>query len=138
MKREVAKVMITWRDDFLLGIEHIDKQHQQLFRIATDIHELIKNELITDKYDQILKLLGQLKEYTIFHFTSEEEYMMSIGYRKLLSHKVEHSDFIEKINNVDLNKIDMDHEQYLIEILDFVVKWISDHILLTDRAYTVK
>ena len=65
--------MITWKDDYLLGIEEIDKQHQQLFKIATDIHELIRNELIIDKYDRILKLLAELKEYTIFHFTSEEE-----------------------------------------------------------------
>ena len=130
--------MITWKDDYLLGIEEIDKQHQQLFKIATDIHELIRNELIIDKYDRILKLLAELKDYTIFHFTSEEEYMMSIGYKKLFSHKVEHADFIDKINNVDLEKIDMDHEQYLLEILDFVLNWIAEHILKTDKAYTEK
>lgn len=130
--------MIEWRDEFLLGIEEIDKQHQQLFRIATDIHALLRNQLITDKYDQILKLISELKDYTIFHFTSEEQYMKSIGYRKFFSHKVEHDDFIEKINGVDLDKIDRDHEQYLLEILDFIVKWISDHILETDKGYAVK
>lgn len=127
--------MVTWKEDYLLGIEEIDKQHMELFRIATEIHGLIKNDLIFDKYDKILKLLAELKEYTIFHFASEEEYMLSIGYRKLLSHKVEHSDFIEKINNVDLDKIDQDHESYLMEILEFVLNWISKHILKTDKAY---
>lgn len=130
--------MIEWRDEFLLGIEEIDKQHRQLFRIATDIHALLKNQLITDKYDQILKLISELKDYTIFHFNSEEQYMQSIGYRKFFSHKVEHNDFIEKINNVDLDKIDRDHEQYLLDILEFVVNWISVHILETDKGYTVK
>lgn len=129
--------MIEWREEFLLGIEKVDEQHKQLFKIATDIHALLKNQLVTDKFDQILKLISELKEYTIFHFASEEEYMKSIGYRKFFSHKVEHDDFIEKINNVDLNKIDLDHEQYLLEILNFVVNWISKHILETDRAYTV-
>jgi len=130
--------MITWKDEYLLGIEHIDNQHKELFRIAGEIHELLKNELIIDKYDSIIKLLGELKDYTVFHFTSEEEYMASIGYRKLLSHKVEHNDFIEKINNVDLEKIDLDHEQYLLDILEFVLNWISNHILNTDRGYSVK
>ncbi len=127
--------MIAWKEDYVLGIEEIDKQHKELFRIATEVHGLIRNELIFDKYDKILKLLAELKEYTIFHFTSEEEYMLSIGYRKLLSHKVEHNDFIEKINNVDLDKIDQDHESYLMEILEFVLGWISNHILKTDKAY---
>jgi len=130
--------MITWKEEYVLGIEHLDQQHMQLFRIAADIHELLKNELITDKYDRILKLLAELKDYTVFHFTSEEEYMLSIGYRKLLSHKVEHNDFIEKINNVDLEKVDTDHEQYLLDILEFVLNWISDHILQSDKAYVAK
>ncbi len=130
--------MIFWKDDYVLGIEHIDQQHRELFRIASEIHELLQNDLITDKYDSIIKLLSELKDYTVFHFKSEEEYMVSIGYRKLLSHKVEHNDFIDKINNVDLEKIDMDHEQYLLDILEFILNWISDHILQTDRAYVTK
>lgn len=129
--------MVEWRDEFLLGIKELDEQHRQLFRIATDIHALLRNQLITDKYDQILKLISELKDYTVFHFTSEEQYMKSIGYRKFFSHKVEHDDFIEKINGVDLDKIDRDHEQYLLEILDFILKWISDHILETDKGYAV-
>lgn len=129
--------MIEWKDDYLLGVDKIDEQHKELFRIAGDIYSLMKNQLITDKYDQILNLISELKDYTVFHFSYEEQYMQSIGYRKFFSHKVEHSDFIEKINNVDLDKIDMDHEHYLIEILDFVVNWIAKHILETDRSYTV-
>lgn len=130
--------MIVWRDEFLVGVEELDNQHKQLFRIAGDIHSLLKNQLITDKYDQILKLMEELKDYTIFHFSTEEEYMRKIGFRKYFSHKVEHDDFIEKINNVDLNKIDQNHEQYLLEILDFVVNWISEHILEADKTYTAK
>lgn len=129
--------MITWREEYLLGIDTIDEQHKELFRIATEIFDLMKNQLIIDKYDHIVKLISELKDYTIFHFSSEEEYMKSIGYKKFFSHKVEHNDFIEKINDVDTSKIDVDHEQYLLEILEFVLNWISKHILETDKAYTV-
>lgn len=130
--------MIEWKDEYVLGIEEIDKQHQQLFKIAGDIHELIKNDIILDKYDRIMHLIGDLKEYTVFHFSSEEEYMKSIGYRKFFSHKVEHDDFIDKINHVDMEQMDMDHEQYLLDIMDFILNWISQHILDTDKAYTIK
>jgi len=128
--------MIEWRNDYLLGIDKIDEQHKELFRIAAEIYALMKNDLLTDKYDQILRLISELKDYTVFHFNSEEEYMQSIGYRKFFSHKVEHNDFIEKISNVDVDKIDLDHEQYLLEILDFVVNWIAKHILEVDKEYT--
>ncbi|HEY5584651.1 MAG TPA: bacteriohemerythrin [Ruminiclostridium sp.] len=130
--------MIEWKDDYLLGIEKIDEQHKKLFQIAGDIYSLMKNQLVTDKYDGIVRLISELKDYTIFHFTYEQEYMQSIGYRKYFTHKVEHDDFVEKINNVDMDKIDLDHEQYLLELMDFVVDWIATHILETDRAYTIK
>lgn len=129
--------MIEWKEEYVLGIEKIDEQHKQLFKIAGDISDLIKNQLITDKFDHILQLVSELKDYTVFHFSSEEEYMKSIGYKKYFSHKVEHQDFIEKINHVDMDKIDADHEQYLVEILDFVLNWIAKHILETDKGYTV-
>jgi len=130
--------MIEWKDDYLLGIEKIDEQHKRLFEIAGEIYSLMKNQLITDKYDGIVSLISELKDYTVFHFTYEQEYLQSIGYRKYFTHKVEHDDFVEKINNVDMEKIDLDHEQYLLELMDFMVEWIANHILETDRAYTVK
>ncbi|EGD46476.1 hemerythrin-like metal-binding protein [Ruminiclostridium papyrosolvens DSM 2782] len=130
--------MIEWRDEFILGIEKIDEQHKKLFQIASEIYAVMKNQLITDKYDEIVHLITELKDYTIFHFTYEEEYMHSIGYRKLLSHKVEHHDFIEKISNTDYSRIDKDQDQYLMELLDFTVEWIANHIMKTDRAYIMK
>jgi len=96
---------------------------------------LLKDELVVDKYDRIVAILGELKDYSVFHFNSEEEYMKSIGYRKFLSHKVIHDDFIEKINGIDLDKVDENQDKYLLDILDFIVRWIDGHILGQDKQY---
>lgn len=125
--------MIYWKEDYRLGVDLIDQQHQKLFQIAEDIYNLLKNNLYTDKYDRILLLLSELKDYTIFHFRSEEEYMRQIGYRRLLSHRVEHDDFVNKISNVDMDRIDENQDAYILELLDFVVKWIGEHILQKDK-----
>jgi hemerythrin len=125
--------MIFWKEDYRLGVDLIDKQHQRLFQIAEDIYRLLKSDLYTDKYNKILRHISELRDYTIFHFNSEEEYMKQIGYRKFLSHKVEHDDFINKINNIDLNSIDENQDAYISELLDFVIKWIDEHILQRDK-----
>lgn len=125
--------MVKWEDKYCLRIEAIDEQHKQLFEIAGRIYELLKNELITDKYDNIIEIIDELKNYTIYHFKAEEEYMQSIGYKKFLSHKVAHNDFLDKMENVDLNKIDNGHNEYLIGILDFVCEWLVEHILKEDK-----
>ncbi|GFP75141.1 bacteriohemerythrin [Clostridium fungisolvens] len=128
--------MITWKDEYTVGVELIDSQHKRLLEIANDVYELTKNSFITDKYDRIVEVIEELKDYTIFHFKSEEEYMLSIGYKKFLSHKVEHDDFVNKVNGLDLNKIDESQQKHLLEILEFIVQWIDEHILQKDKLIT--
>lgn len=125
--------MILWKDDYTTGVTSIDEQHHRLLEIANQAYELLKNNLYVDKYDEILAILEELKNYTVYHFQSEEEYMQSINYKKILSHKVEHTDFIDKIMSIDLNSIDQNQDQAILEILDFVVQWIDGHILKTDK-----
>lgn len=125
--------MIKWKENYEIGVRHIDEQHEKLFEIADRAYKLLTNDFITDKYDKIIEILGELKEYTIFHFKSEEEYMLSIGYKKFLSHKVEHENFINEINNIDLDKIDLNQDGSVKEILEFVVDWIDGHILNQDK-----
>ncbi|WP_160677821.1 bacteriohemerythrin [Clostridium sp. C8-1-8] len=125
--------MITWKDEYTVGVKLIDDQHRRLLEIADDVYQLTKNNFITDKYDKIVQVIEELKDYTVFHFKSEEEYMLSIGYKKFLSHKVEHDDFVNKINSLDLKQIDESQQQYLLEILEFIVKWIDEHILQKDK-----
>lgn len=127
--------MIKWKEDYIIGVDNIDEQHKKLFEIANKAYELLKNEFYIDKYDRIVAILGELKDYTVYHFKSEEEYMASIGYKKLLSHKVEHDEFIKKINNIDFKSIDHNQDKYLLETLEFVVNWISSHILGKDKFY---
>lgn len=127
--------MIKWSNEYLLGVEIIDEQHKELFRIAGDAYDLLKNEFYFDKYDRVVKLIEELKQYAVFHFETEEKYMLEIGYKKLFSHKIIHNDFVEKFNSIDLEKMDDNQEEYLTSIIQFVVDWIEQHILKMDRQY---
>ena len=125
--------MINWKEDYELGVTHIDEQHEKLFEIADRAYKLLTNEFVNDKYDKIISILEELKQYTVFHFKSEEDYMLSIEYKKFFSHKVEHENFINTINNIDLNKLDLNQDASVKEILEFVVNWIDAHILNEDK-----
>lgn len=125
--------MIKWKEEYRLGVDLIDQQHIRLLEIANSAYELLQDDLIRDKYDSIVAIINELKEYTVYHFKCEEEYMASISYKRLLSQKVDHNDFIEKMDTIDLNKIDNGQNEYLIGILDFVVNWIDYHILKKDK-----
>lgn len=130
--------MITWREEFSLGIDKIDEQHKKLFAIANEAYNLLKDEFYFDKYEQIIKIIKDLRNYTIYHFGFEEAYMRSIEYKRYFSHKVVHDDFKEKINNIDLDKIDENQDEYIKELLNFIVDWIENHILKADKLIVSK
>jgi hemerythrin len=125
--------MLVWKDEYAVGVELIDAQHQRLFEIGNSAYKLLKDDFCTDKYDRIVQIIEELRQYTKFHFKSEEEYMMKINYRKYFSQKVEHDDFINKINAVNLDIVDENPEKYLEDILAFIFNWILDHILQKDK-----
>ena len=114
--------------DFYTGIEAIDKEHARLFEITNNAYDLLTNDFIPDKYDQISDILEELREYTKTHFAHEEAYMESISYQKIWSQKIQHAGFIKKLDSYDLKKIDDTQRDSLLEILDFLAKWLFGHI----------
>ena len=125
--------MLEWKDEYSIGIELIDAQHKHLFEIGNSALELLKDDFCIDKYDRIAWIIEDLRQYTKFHFKSEEEYMLKIKYSKYFSQKVEHDDFIQKINEVNLQQVDENPKKYIEDILAFVFNWILDHILQKDK-----
>lgn len=126
-------IMYEMKDEYLTGIEFIDAEHTKLFEIADELFAVMKNDFIHDKYDYILVVIKELKEYTQYHFSHEEDYMKSINYKKLLSHMVEHREFIEKLDNFDLESIDKNQQQTLFQLLEFLSDWLIHHICEKDK-----
>lgn len=54
--------------------------------------------------------------------------MESISYQKIWSQKIQHAGFIKKLDSYDLKKIDDTQRDSLLEILDFLAKWLFGHI----------
>lgn len=127
--------MFKWKKEYETGITIIDEQHKELFKIGNESYDLLKNDLILDKYDKVVVILNKLLDYCEYHFSTEEEYLLNIGYKKFLSHKVQHDDFIKKIKKADIERIDHNQDGYLMEVLEFFMEWISGHILATDMDY---
>ena len=125
--------MYEMKDEFKTGIEIIDDEHKMLFEIADKIYKLSKNEFIIDKYDRIVNLIEELKGYAALHFRDEEAYMESINYKKMFTQKVDHDNFIKKLNQIDLNDLDANQEEYILELLDFINDWLVNHILEKDK-----
>jgi len=56
--------MFEMKDDYLTGIDFVDKEHRKLFEIANDAYNALKDDYVADKFDQIVGIIQELKEYT--------------------------------------------------------------------------
>ena len=127
----------AFTDIYRTGIEQIDQEHEHLFEIVRETNDLIHNNLLHDKYDEIIHLINELKEYTSFHFADEEAYMESINYPGLDAQKRAHTAFVDRIMEIDIDTLDEidDHQQeYLEELITFLASWLTNHILKMDKA----
>jgi len=59
--------MYEMKQEYLTGIDFIDKEYAKLFSIANEIYELLANQFIPDKYDYIMRVINELKDYTKYH-----------------------------------------------------------------------
>lgn len=125
--------MYEMKDDYLVGIREIDDEHRRLFELAEEAYQLLQNEFIPDKYDNINRLLQELKEYAALHFAHEEAYMEKIQYKKMFTQKIQHQQFCQKLEEFNLEDVDENQESAIMDILDFLTEWLIHHIVENDK-----
>lgn len=123
----------AFTDEFRTQIPLVDKEHETLFNLVRQTYELVHDEFCVDKFDGIVEILEELRNYTIKHFADEERYMKSINYDGLAEQVAAHTAFVEKLNNIDLDEIDRDQEDALDKLIKFLLNWLVQHILKVDK-----
>ena len=127
--------MFKWKDSFSVNVEALDQQHQELFKLAGSIYEIISIGDNVDRYDEIMKIIHELKEYITYHFYYEENLLEENNYPDFEKHKKEHQIFIEKVNSIDAKDVDEMQNKISTELITFLTDWIENHILKSDMAY---
>ncbi|BEP29732.1 bacteriohemerythrin [Helicovermis profundi] len=129
--------MFTWDEKYSVGIEVIDQQHKKLFAIGEEIHDkIIKDSCEEDEcLVEALKVLEELKQYTVYHFTTEEELLKKYNYMELENHLIQHDLFINYLEDIDPKRLEKYPKEYLYEIMMYISKWIFKHISTVDFKY---
>jgi hemerythrin len=127
----------AFTDAYKTGIELVDEEHKKLFEIIRETNDVIHAELLHDKYDAIVQIIGELKEYTVKHFTDEEKYMESIHYEGIHQQRIAHNAFVERLEEINFDDMDENQEEYLDELIHFLLEWLTNHILKMDKKIPV-
>lgn len=123
----------VFTEEYKTGISFVDKEHKELFRIIGEVNDLVKDDFKPDKFDDIVKLIHELRDYTEYHFKDEEEHMKSIHYEGLEMQQLQHEAFVERLREVNLEAVDEGQQEYLEELLEYLTGWLINHILRMDK-----
>jgi hemerythrin len=118
-----------WRSDYTVGVEIIDKEHQQLFALAESLHIAIRNGGGTE---ELRAVLGELVAYTCFHFEHEEKLMADVAYPHLEDHRKEHEDFRRRVQNM-ASLCTEGGANTPGHVLTCIVQWLRCHTMSSDR-----
>lgn len=126
--------MYEMKKEYFTGIELIDGEHKQLFDYANQIYDLLKDEFIADKYDNIVDIMTKLRDYAKKHFADEEAYMEEINYKRIFTQKIQHKEFIDALDEWNFKDIEGadNQNEVIMEMLTFVTDWLIHHILEVD------
>ncbi len=125
---------LIWDDKYNIGVEIIDKEHKRLFKIINKLFAFGEEE---KKGKWACKEgIKYFKEHAMKHFKDEEDYMESIHYEELETHKYIHKNFREstlpaleeELKLTDYAPDAVDH------FLGVCAGWLIGHTLTEDLA----
>ncbi|MCK5100132.1 MAG: bacteriohemerythrin, partial [Desulfobacteraceae bacterium] len=121
--------LLQWHESFSVGVKIVDEQHQNLFSL---INELIVQTEADQQKEIIEKGLGDLMDYTDYHFKTEEKlFKIHPGYKK---HHDIHQGFIDKVSGF-VSAFKTGHTDFKPAIVAFLIDWVKKHVLDIDKAY---
>lgn len=117
---------LVWNDKLSVGIQPVDDDHKVLIGL---LNELSEPNLGTNEVEAII---GNLIDYTLYHFRREEGVMEACGYPHLDDHRRVHRHLATKVGQFAEKWRDSGDAEVVQELLEFLRTWLVDHIMQDD------
>ncbi len=121
-----------WRPrEMTIYVRGIDRQHQFL---VENLNMLYIHAVAGAAREVLDKVLGNLVDYTRFHFRSEEVLMEKYRYPGLQLHRREHRAFTDRVTRF-YAMWKSGETSLTLEVLRFLATWVAGHIAGTDHLF---
>jgi len=120
---------IPWTEEILIHVEIIDNQHKKLLTLLNDLYDAMNRG--EDK-EGLARFIGDMADYTFYHFMTEEKYFERFQYPEAIQHKNEHRYFAEQVAEFQ-NRFNQGETILSDDILLFLKSWINNHVKKNDQ-----
>ena len=124
-----------WKESLRIGVDLIDEQHKELFRITGDLLKELRGSS-AERKEKCASTVLFLKNYTVRHFAEEEAYQKSVGYPGFGEHVKLHDKFRETVSLYDQKMIASDYaDKDIKEFTGMLIAWLLYHISDADQKF---
>lgn len=124
--------LLEWNGDFSVNIKQFDNQHKKIVNLINELH----TAMLHAKGKEVLgKILNDLSDYTVFHFSSEEKIMQEYNYPGYVMHKAEHDKLTKQVAEL-VENYKSGKQLISQEVMNFLKKWLVEHIAGSDKKYS--
>ena len=115
---------VTWNTRYNTGIQLIDEQHQELFRIVDRLRRQVQDGAERGGVEALLEELVACSER---HFATEETIMGQFGYPDLAQHVSEHATMLTSLHELR-DKFQENQQVLALMVPTFMEGWLKHHI----------
>lgn len=120
--------LITWRDEFNLGVESVDVEHRELIKLINDLDSAMQRDATQDT---IVEALGKIYARIAAHFALEEKIMRDAHYISYRPHKQDHEILLDELLEV-IDSVDEEGGYDRDALSRDLDTWFSDHFRTHD------
>ncbi|HHV94324.1 MAG TPA: hemerythrin family protein [Firmicutes bacterium] len=124
-----------WKDKYRIGVELIDRQHQELFNRVSNFLQAVEGEgTWEEKLEQVTSTMEFMQNYVVEHFEAEEQYQREVNFPEYETHKRVHDDFKATVNDYAETFAREGYNQELVQ--EFGAKlmtWLIMHVAAADQ-----
>jgi hemerythrin-like metal-binding protein len=121
----------TWDESFSVGVEELDGQHRDLFRILGRLGEAVEEG---GAAEVAVERLEDLAKECACHFATEEGYLERLGFPGAVQQRVQHRLFAARLARLR-DRARSGQEALSEPVLDELTSWLLGHIVGLDREY---
>lgn len=133
-RQQIKADKLVWQESWSVGYPDLDKDHQQLVTIIQRINGW------REKKESLAGLIGELEDYTRYHFSREEKMLEAADIPGLAIHKAQHKEFIDWLASIRTSFEGSSVARSILypEVSQYLNNWLIKHILKTDMSYKGK
>lgn len=133
----MKKPPIRWSEEYTVGIDIIDHQHKKFLDIFNKFQDTIDHKDafgVMSKQHQLnlYRFVFRIRDYALYHFRTEESFMIRWRYDDFNKHKKDHNDIIRNILDIE-EQIFSGATAMSVKAQELIKRWWVHHILTVDK-----